>query len=100
MMRRFVLNPGVIFFLVLYAGGLVVLSRNSHFAIADALVELGLFGMILPLLAWATTRRATRLAIPVKRSGHEMVLVLGLLVALAVYLIHGPQGIDALLPAA
>ncbi len=94
------LNPGVIVFLVLYGAGLAVLCRNSNFAITDALVELVLFGIILPLLAWATTRRAAPLAITVRRSGPEMVLVLGLLVGLALYLIHGPQGIDALLPPA
>jgi membrane protease YdiL (CAAX protease family) len=99
-MRRFILNPGVILVVGLYLASLAVLSRVPDFQIGDAMVELVLFGLVLPLIAWATARRSPTLPITVRRSGSEVLLVVGLLIALAVYLVHGPQGIDALLPAA
>jgi membrane protease YdiL (CAAX protease family) len=97
-MKRFLGNPGVLVFVVLYVVSFGVLTRNKEFAPADALVELVLFGIVLPFLAWIATRRAQALSVVSARNGHEVLLVAGLIVALAIYLIHGPQFVDGLLP--
>jgi CAAX protease family protein len=96
-MQRF-LNPGVFVFVVAYAASFICLSRNSNFQPADAVVELVLFGFILPAIAWFATRRSTVLAIRASGRPPEMLLVLGCLIALAIYLVNGPQAIDNLLP--
>ncbi len=98
--RRFFCNPGVLVFVVLYVVSFTLLTRTGEFAPADALVELVLFGLVLPSLAWFATRRARVLTIALPRSGYEALLVVGLIVALAIYLIHGPQAVDGLLPKA
>ncbi|HEY2124183.1 MAG TPA: hypothetical protein VGG94_01870, partial [Chthoniobacterales bacterium] len=99
-MRRFVLNPGVILAVVLYFTGLAALSHRQDFEVADAMIELAFFGLLLPVMAWATTRRCPAPVITAQRRGCEVLLVLGLIIFVAVYLISGPQAIDALLPAA
>jgi len=77
-----------------------VLARNKEFQPAESIIVLVLFGIVLPLLAWFATRWAKPLNLASAQSGREVLLVLGLLIGLAIYLIHGPQAIDALLPRA
>lgn len=98
-MKRFLLNPGVLVFVVLYVASLVVLLRIPGFEAGDVLVVLVLFGIVLPLLAWVATRKVRPLAVLQRRSGAELLLVAGLLVGLSIYLIGGPQAIDHALPA-
>jgi membrane protease YdiL (CAAX protease family) len=74
-------------FLVLYIASFGVLARGKEFEPTESLFVLALFGIVLPLLAWFLTKRAK-------------LFVLGILIGLAIYLIRGPQAIDALLPQA
>jgi membrane protease YdiL (CAAX protease family) len=97
-MRRILLNPGILLFAILYVISFGWLSRNQAFGMVEALFELALFGVVFPLMAWFATGRAKPLEVAAARSGYEVVLVLALLIALGVYLIGGPQAIDALLP--
>ena len=99
-MKRFFGNPAVLVFLTLYVVSFGVLARNKDFQPAESLVVLVLFGIVLPLVAWFATRWAKPLNLAPTQGGWEVVLILGLLIGLAIYLIHGPQAIDALLPRA
>jgi uncharacterized protein len=99
MVRRLILNPGVIVFAVLYLAGLVILSQNKDFNLSDALVELIIIGLVFPLLAWIATRRAVPLTVLTRSSGSEILVLIATIVALSIYLVDGPQLIDGLLPA-
>lgn len=92
------LNPVVIGGLLLYVGSFAVLLRNKDFEPAGAIVVLVSFGIIFPVLAWLATMRAVPLAISIQPSAQEMFVLIGCLVALAIYLVGGPQCIDQHLP--
>ena len=94
------LNPVVVLGLILYAGGLGVLSQNTNFELGGALIVLGLFGIVFPALACLATIRAVPLSISVRPSGREMLVLTGYIIALSIYLIGGPQWIDNHLPRA
>ena len=98
-MRRF-LNPGLLTFAGLYLASFAVLSKTPEFAPGDTLFELVLFGLIFPGLAWLTTLRSRKLEIRNSRTAVEFLLTLLLVVAIGIYLINGPQSIDALFPQA
>ena len=115
MLKRIVTDPGVILFGVLYVAGLLTLSRQDSFPISEALTQLVLFGLIFPLLAWVATRKAAPLAVRGQRTDEphsseaaaregrsqiEMVVLVAYILSLSIYLIHGPQLIDRLLPTA
>jgi len=48
---------------------LLVLSQRAEFSISDAMVELVIFGIAFPLLAWLATIRARLLTIRVHPTG-------------------------------
>ena len=98
-LRAIFTNPWALFGIAAYAGSLALLWRNKTFGHEDAIAELVLFGFAFPLLAWLGTLRARPLAIFVRRSAGEM-LLLGLCLALvAAYLIWGTALSEALMPA-
>jgi membrane protease YdiL (CAAX protease family) len=93
-------NPIVAFGLLLYASSFVVLLHNKEFQPGDAIIVLVLFGMIFPALAWLATLRAVPLSASVRSSPREMLVLAGLIIALSIYLVGGPQWIDRHLPLA
>ena len=56
------------------------------------------FGIVLPLIGWITTRNAIPLSISVHSSASELIVLTGYVIALSLYLIGGPQWIDQHLP--
>jgi len=99
-LRNLVTNPWFVFAIVLYTGSLFVLSQRAEFSISEALIELVIFGIAFPLLAWLATMRARPLVIGVHPNGAEMLALLAYVLALSVYLAFGPQAIDSWLPQA
>jgi hypothetical protein len=61
-LRNFILIAG----LLLYCGAFVVLSGNKSFDASGALVVLVVFAIVLPLIAWVTTRHAIPLSISIE----------------------------------
>lgn len=98
-LRLLIFNPGIGLFAALYLAGLAILSQNKDFNLADALIELVIFALVFPLLAWITTRRAVLLAMPTRTSTSEILVLMAIVIALSIYLVGGPQWIDGLLPA-
>src|SRR6266705_4326358 len=96
--RSLFANLWFVFAIVLYIGSLFVLSRRTEFSISEALIELIIFGIAFPLLAWLATIRARPLTIRVHPTGVEMLALLAYVLALSVYLAFGPQAIDSWLP--
>jgi membrane protease YdiL (CAAX protease family) len=92
--RNFILIAG----LLLYCGAFAVLLGNKNFEVAGALVVLVVFGMVLPFIAWITTRHAVALPISIQPGRSELVVLTAYVIALSVYLIGGPQWIDQHLP--
>jgi uncharacterized protein len=84
--------------LILYACAFAILLKNKSFDATDAVVVLAVFGIVFPLLAWTATRRAIPLSISVKPSKTQLIVLIGYIVVLSVYLVGGPQRIDAHLP--
>jgi len=97
-LRDLVTNRWFIFAIVLYVGSLFVLSHRAQFSINEALIELIIFGIAFPLLAWLATIRARPLTVRVHPTGPEMLALLAYVLALSVYLAFGPQAIDSWLP--
>jgi len=97
-LRDLVTNRWFIFAIVLYVGSLFVLSHRAQFSINEALIELIIFGIAFPLLAWLATIRARPLTVRVHPTGPEMLALLAYVLALSVYLTFGPQAIDSWLP--
>lgn len=93
-LRNFILIAG----LLLYCGAFVVLLGNKSFEPSGALVVLVVFGIVLPLIAWVTTRHAIPLSISIKPGSTELIALLADVVAVSLYLIGGPQWIDQHLP--
>jgi uncharacterized protein len=96
--RNLFTNSWFMFAIVLYIGSLFVLSRRTEFSISEALIELVIFGIAFPLLAWLATIGARPLAIRVHPARAEMLALLAYVLALSVYLAFGPQAIDSWLP--
>ena len=92
--RKFILIAG----LLLYCGAVAILLGNKDFEIAGAVVVLVVFGILLPLIAWLTTRHAIPLSISVQSGAPELIVLIGYVVAVSLYLIGGPQWIDQHLP--
>jgi membrane protease YdiL (CAAX protease family) len=83
---------------IVYVSAFAVLSRNSNFAPAEAIIVLVVFGVVFPLLAWAATVRAVPLSISVRPSTSAIIALIAYVILLSVYLIAGPQWIDQHLP--
>lgn len=92
--RNFVLIAG----LVIYCGAFAILLGNRNFELASAVVVLVVFGIVLPLIAWFTTRHAISLSISVQPGTPELIVLIAYVVAVWLYLIGGPQWIDQHLP--
>jgi membrane protease YdiL (CAAX protease family) len=82
-----------------YCVSLAILLRNKSFAAEDAIVELIIFGLAFPLLAWTATYRANPLAMKVHRRGAEMWLLFACLIGVTFYLVWGTALSEALVPA-
>src|SRR5262245_29779656 len=92
--RNFVLIAG----LLLYCGAFAILLGNKNFEAAGAVFVLVVFGIVLPLIAWLTTRHAVPLSISTRSGSPELIVLIAYVIALSVYLIGGPQWIDRHLP--
>ncbi len=95
---RLARNPILISGLILYACAFAILLRKKSFDATGAVVVLIVFGIAFPLVAWIATRRALPLSISVKPSKSQLIVLIGYITVLSVYLIGGPQWIDAHLP--
>ncbi len=96
--RNLFTNRWFLFAIVVYIGSLFVLSQRAEFSISETLIELVIFGIAFPLLAWLATIRSQSLVIHVHPTGAEMLALLAYVLALSVYLAFGPQAIDSWLP--
>jgi membrane protease YdiL (CAAX protease family) len=92
-------NIWVLFGLAAYGMSFAILWRNKSFSPEDALVELVLFGLAFPLLAWVTTLRTRSLTLTVQRSAGEMWLLVACLIGVTLYLVWGAALSEALVPA-
>ena len=92
--RNFILIAG----LLLYCGAFAILLGNKNFDAAGAVVVLIVFGIVLPLIAWITTRHAIPLSISIQSGAPELIVLSAYVVAVSLYLIGGPQWIDQHLP--
>ncbi len=96
--RQLFTNPWFVFAIGIYLAGLAVLSRRPDFSISDALLELLIFGIGFPLMAWWTTKRAKPLVVAQHPTRREMLGLVAYVIALSAYLAFGPQRIDSWLP--
>ena len=92
-------NVWVLLGLAAFAVSLAILWRHPNFGREDAIGGLIIFGIIFPLLAWATTLRARPLALPDRRSSSELWLLFACLLVVTFYLIWGAALSEALVPA-
>ena len=90
--RNFVLIVG----LALYCGAFAILLGNPSFEPAAAVVVLVVFGIVLPLTAWLTTRNAVPLSISDQSGVPELIVLIAYVIAVSLYLIGGPQWIDSI----
>src|SRR5215469_763546 len=94
--RNFILVAG----LLVYCGAFAILLGNKSFEAAGAVVVLVVFGIVLPFIAWITSRHAVALSISIQPARSELIVLAGYIIALSVYLIGGPRWIDQHLPSA
>lgn len=92
-------NFWVLLGIAAYGISLAVLWQNKSFAPEDAIVELVIFGLAFPLLAWVATLRARPLTLTVHRSAAEMWLLIAGLIGVTLYLVWGATLSEALVPA-
>ena len=92
--RNYILIAG----LLLYCGAFAILVGNRSFDAAGAVVVLIVFGIVLPLIAWITTRHAIPLSISIQSGVPQLIVLLAYVFAVSLYLIGGPQWIDQHLP--
>lgn len=94
MSRNLILVAG----LLLYCGAFAILLGNKSFEAAGAIVVLIVFGIVLPLIAWITTRHVIPLSISIHSRAPELIVLIAYVIAVSLYLIGGPQWIDQHLP--
>src|SRR6266496_4374305 len=80
--------------LILYAFAFGVLLRNKSFEVSDAIVVLIAFGIVFPLIAWITTRRAIPLSISITPDKSQLIVLIGYVIFLSIYQVGGTQKID------
>jgi uncharacterized protein len=85
--------------LATYGASLAILWPNKSFGHEDAIVELIIFGLALPLLAWIATFRARPLSLTVNRSAAEILALCACLIGVTLYLIWGGALSETLVPA-
>ena len=88
--RIFILIAGLLH----YCGAFAILLGNKSFDAAGAVVVLIVFAIVLPLIAWLTTRHAVPLSISIQSGAPELIVLIAYVVAVSLYLIGGPQWID------
>ena len=98
--RTFSRNFVLIAALLLYCGAFAILLGNKDFDATGAVVVLIVFGMVLPLIAWLTTRHVIPLSISIQSGRPELIVLIAYVVAVSLYLVGGPQWIDQHLPRA
>jgi len=96
--RPFYRNRILIGGLILYVCAFAILLRNKSFDSIGAVVVLIVFGIVFPLLAWVTTRRAIPLSISITPGNSQLIVLIGYIIVLSVYLVGGSQWIDQHLP--
>ena len=96
--HHFSLNRILLGGLILYVCAFAILLRNKSFEATGAVVVLIVFGIVFPLIAWITTRRAIPLSISITPGKSQSIVLMGYIVVLSVYLVGGPQWIDQHLP--
>ena len=96
--QRFAINRILIGGLILYVCAFAILLRNKSFDATGAVVVLIVFGIVFPLIAWITTRRAIPLSISITPGKSQLIVLIGYIIVLSVYLVGGPQWIDQHLP--
>ena len=94
--RNFVLIGSML----LYCSASAILLGNKSFESAGAVVVLVVFGIVLPLIAWLTTRHAVALSISIQSGLPELIVLIAYVVTVSLYLIGGPQWVDQHLPSA
>ena len=92
--RNFILIAG----LLVYCGAFAILLGNKSFDAGGAIVVLIVFGIVLPLIAWITSRHAVPLSISIESGVPELIVLIAYVLAVSLYLIGGPQWIDQHLP--
>jgi membrane protease YdiL (CAAX protease family) len=92
-------NFWVLLGIAAYGISLAVIWQNKSFAPEDAIVELVIFGLAFPLVAWVATLRARPLTLTVHRSAAEMWLLVAGLIGVTLYLVWGATLSEALVPA-
>ena len=92
--RNYILIAG----LFLYCGAFAILVGNKGFDVVGAVVVLMVFGIVLPLIAWMTTRHAIPLSISIQSGAPQLIVLLAYVLAVSLYLVAGPQWIDQHLP--
>jgi hypothetical protein len=75
--RNFVLIAGLLF----YCGAFAKLLGNKNFEPSGALVVLVVFAIVLPLIAWITTRHVIPLSISINPGSAELIVLLAYVVA-------------------
>jgi membrane protease YdiL (CAAX protease family) len=91
-------NVWVLLGLAAYGVSLAILWPNKSFGHADAIIELLIFGVGFPILAWVTTLHARPLEITMRRSAGEMWLLFACLVGVILYLLWGPALSELFIP--
>jgi membrane protease YdiL (CAAX protease family) len=91
-------NVWVLAGIAAYGVSLAVLWRNPQFGHEDAITELIIFGLALPVLAWVTTLRARPLAVTARRSAAEMWLLFACLIVVSLYLVWGAALSELFIP--
>jgi len=86
--------------MLLYCSASAILLGNKSFESAGAVVVLVVFGIVLPLIAWLTTRHAVALSISIQSGLPELIVLIAYVVTVSLYLIGGPQWVDQHLPSA
>ncbi|MFZ1217649.1 MAG: CPBP family intramembrane glutamic endopeptidase [Chthoniobacterales bacterium] len=81
-----------------YGVSLAILWPNKSFGHTDAIVELIVFGIAFPLLAWGATIRARPLSLKVRSSATEMWLLFVCLAGVSLYLVWGAALSELFLP--
>jgi CAAX protease family protein len=80
--------------LILYCGASAILLGNKSFEATGAIVVVIVFGIVLPLIAWITTRHAIPLSISIRSGAPELIVLIAYVIAVSLYLIGGSQWID------
>jgi len=85
-------------FAAAYAASLLYLNSAGILTFDDALELLGIIGVGFSVLTWLLTLGLKRDAAPIARPALEGLLTIGVMVAIAAYLVWGKTKVDAIIP--